>query len=62
MRFVKLTRPRLRVISAVCSNLFVLWLGTMLTARDIFVLLSNLIAGIISLGLAFKVEEMLEDL
>ncbi len=59
---VLLTKPRLRVFSAVCSNLTVFWLVTLLGARDPYILMGNFVYAVVSLYLAIRAEEIVEIL
>lgn len=55
------TRAQLKVFSAVCSNLVVVWLIAMVGTRDIFILIFDITFAILSWYLAVKAEEALEN-
>ena len=52
-----LTIPQLKVISALSTNLVLVWLVAMIGTRDPMVLLLNFLAAIVSVYFATKAEE-----
>ena len=61
MRFnLHLTRAKLKVFSAICSNLVIVWLVAMGGTKDLLILTVNLVFAIVSLDLAIKAEELSE--
>lgn len=63
MKFTfKPSKAQLRVFSAVCSNLAAGWFVSMFLTSDLFTLTGNVVGVIISLYLAMKAEQMLEEL
>lgn len=54
------SRPRLKVFSAVCTNLCAAWFLTALVAKDVLILTTNIGFAILSLILALVAEESLE--
>lgn len=62
MKFsLRISKAHLRVASAVFSNFVVLWLGAVFATRDIFALTTNILLAIVSLYLAIKSEEILQN-
>lgn len=61
MPFEFLTSPRLRVLSAVSSNLAVVWLVALLAAEGWFSLTKDVILATLFLFLALRAEEILEE-
>lgn len=58
---IELTRPQLKVISSVSKNLVVVWIAAMLATNNLFALLVDYFYAMISLYIAIKAEEALED-
>lgn len=56
------TRPQLRVFSAVCGNFTAGWLATILVTRNWLVLIVDVLLAMVSWYLAVKAEEILEIL
>lgn len=57
----QISSARLRVFSAVCSNLTAGWFAAVLLTRNPFILTFDIAAGIVSLILAIKTEEILDE-
>lgn len=55
-----LTRPQLRVLSAMAADFAVVWLAALFTARDIKTLLTNAVFAIVSVYLALNAEKVIE--
>lgn len=58
--FIELTRPQLKVLSSVFSNIVVVWLAALFLTRDPLVLTLNLVAATLCWHIAIKAEEALE--
>lgn len=58
----KLNRSILKVFSAICSNLFVVWFIASFATHNLFTLTFNIVAATLSLYLAIKSEQLLEEL
>lgn len=56
-----LRRYQLRVISAASTNLFAGWFLAIFATENIFVLTVDILAAIVSLYLALKIEKILEE-
>lgn len=54
------TRPQLKVISAICSNLVVVWLAALFVTHEPFALTLNFFAATLSWNLAVQAERALE--
>jgi len=54
--------PKLRIFSGVCTNLFAAWFLGIFIAQNPLVLTLNIVNAIVSLLLALKAEELLEEL
>ena len=61
MPFTILTRPRLKVLSAICSDLVVVWLVALFAADSAAALTKHLILATLFLFLAFQAEGTLEE-
>ena len=59
---IEVTRPYLRVFSSIFSNLCAGWIFSIFIARNPLVLTGNILGAIVSLYLAIKVENLLEEL
>lgn len=57
----ELHRYHLKVFSAICSNLTAAWFIGVFLARDPFVLTATVLAVIVSLYLALKTEQLLDE-
>ena len=55
-----LTKSQLKVISAICVNLFSAWFLAIFASQDLFQLTGNLVNATVSLYLALKAEELSE--
>lgn len=60
MQFI-LKRPHLKVFSSVCSNLFAGWFIAIFITPNLVTLTVDIMAAIVSLYLATKAEELLEN-
>ena len=60
--YLTISIAELKVISAVFSNLVVVWLVVIFATHDPFVLTRDILAGILSLYLAVKSEEKIREL
>ena len=59
---LRLRNSHLRVLSAVCANLAAGWFVAIFATRDLLALTMDIVAVILSLYLAIKAEELLEEL
>lgn len=59
---VRLRNAHLRVLSAVCANLAAGWFAAIFVTRNPFLLTADVVGVIISLYLAVKAEDILEEL
>ena len=57
---LKLTRAQLKVFSAICSNMVVVWLVAIFGTKDVLVLTLDFFFAIVSLDLAVKAENLIE--
>lgn len=57
----EITRAQLRVASAICSNLAVIWLVAGFATNDLFVLTRDIFTAIVFVYLATKIEEQLDE-
>lgn len=60
--YLTISVAELKVVSAVFSNLVVVWLVAIFGAQDPLVLTRNILAGILSLYLAVKAEEKIRKI
>ncbi|MEK7518098.1 MAG: hypothetical protein AAB583_06170 [Patescibacteria group bacterium] len=58
----ELTRPQLRVFSAICSNLCAGWIAILFLTKDLLILTFDVAGVIVTLYLAIKAERLLEKL
>lgn len=58
----ELTRPQLKVFSAVSSNFIVIWIVAILATRDIWILIRDILLVILFWYAALRAEEALETL
>lgn len=59
---VKLRRAHLKVFSAVCANLVAAWFAAIFVTLDPLALTGNIVGVIMSLYMAVKAEQLLEEL
>jgi len=57
---MQIPRPYLHVLSAICTNLFVVWLFAIFVTSNPFLLTANILAAIVSLLVAIKAEKLLD--
>ena len=57
----ELRKPHLKVFSAACSNLVVVWLVSLFATNDFVVLTRNLVSAMLFWYLAVKTEDFLEQ-
>jgi hypothetical protein len=58
--YIILSPPRLRVFSAICTNLAAGWIAIILVTSDLKVLLMNVVFAIVSIYYSLKAEELIE--
>lgn len=58
----RLTRAELKVVSAICTEFFVVWILAILGTTDLFILTMDIVFAIIFLVLAIKTEEESEKI
>ncbi|MEK7534525.1 MAG: hypothetical protein AAB600_04265 [Patescibacteria group bacterium] len=56
----ELRRSHLKVFSAVCSNLVVVWLIAIFTTKDLFVIIRDIIVAVLAWYSTVAAEEVLE--
>lgn len=57
---IEITKSKLKVLSSIASNFFVVWIVASFATTNLFILTRNILAAIIALYIAFKAEEFLE--
>lgn len=57
---LQLTRAQLKVFSAVCSNMAVVWLAAIFGTKNFLILTLDFFFAIVSLDLAIKAEDLID--
>lgn len=58
---LKITTSHIKVFSAICSNLASAWFLAIFLISDLLTLTLNIVAGIVSVYLAVKAEEIIQN-
>ena len=59
---LNLSKPKLKILSAVCSNFIVVWILAMFATNNLTVLTFNFVGVIVFWRLGVSIEEQLENI